>query len=185
MAILIRSNRLAAVIAAIGIVMAPPAAPASASVEYSVKAAYLAKFGIFVEWPKAAFDSSQSPVVLCIEGSDPFGDTLDKIVAGQRVGDRTIVVRRLKSITRESGCAILFATGSDVQSADAALAAVNGTNVLTVADDGYDGHTAPIVEFAVQNGRVRFTIDDQAAAQNGIGVSSHLQGLALSVKPRN
>ncbi|HEY1615871.1 MAG TPA: YfiR family protein [Rhizomicrobium sp.] len=183
MAILTGIRRLAAAAAAIGTVAMAPDAPASATIEYSVKAAYLAKFGIFVEWPKTAFGSPQSPVVLCIEGADPFGDTLDKLVAGQRVGARPIVVRRVKVIARDSGCAILFAGGSDAQSVDEALAAVNGTGVLTVADTGHDGRSA-IVEFVVQEGRVRFTIDGQAAAQNGIVVSSHLLSLALSVKPK-
>ena len=180
MAILTGMRRLAAIAAAIGMIAM---APASSSIEYSVKAAYLAKFGIFVEWPKTVFDTPQSPVVLCVAGADPFGDTLDRIAAGQHVGDRPIVVRRLKVIARESGCAILFAGGSDAQSVDQALTAVTGTGVLTVADSGHEGQAA-IVEFVVQNGRVRFTIDDRAAAQNGIVVSSHLLDLALAVKPR-
>ncbi|HUJ04269.1 MAG TPA: YfiR family protein, partial [Rhizomicrobium sp.] len=81
-----RSVTFAAVIAATLLV---PAASA-ATPEFAVKAAYLSKFGIFVDWPKTAFDSPQSPVVLCVEGADPFGDTLDKIVQGQRIGNRAI-----------------------------------------------------------------------------------------------
>lgn len=161
-----------------------PNAPAAASIEYSVKAAYLAKLGIFVQWPKSAFETPQSPVVLCVEGTDPFGDTLDKIVEGQRIGERAITVRRMKVVNRDSGCAILFAGGSDQQSVDQALAAVDGTGVLTVTDNVHTGPEPAIVEFVIQDGRVRFTIDDQAAAKNGIVVSSHLLGLALSVKPR-
>lgn len=168
---------------AAGVVLMP-GAPAAASVEYSVKAAYLAKFGIFVQWPKAAFDTPQSPVVLCIAGADPFGDVLDKMIEGQHVGDRPIVIRRLKVVSRNSGCTILYAGGSDQQSVDEALEAVRGTNVLTVTDAEPGGHVPAIVAFVIQDGRVRFTIDDQAAQQNGIVVSSHLMGLALSVKPR-
>jgi hypothetical protein len=162
-----------------------PNASASASVEYSVKAAYLAKFGIFVQWPKTSFDTPQSPVVLCVVGSDPFGDVLDKSVEGQHVGERPLVIRRLKTVSRDSGCTILFAGGSEAQSVDQALATVSGTGVLTVTDNARDGHIDAVVDFVVQDGRVRFTIDDHAAAQNGIVVSSHLLSLALSVKPRS
>ncbi len=156
----------------------------AASAEYSVKAAYLVKLGIFVQWPKTAFDSPQSPVVLCVAGADPFGSLLDKMVEGQHIGERAIVVRRLKTVARNSGCTILFVAGSDEQSVDDALAAVSGTGVLTVAENQHDGAAAPIVDFVIQDGRVRFTIDDRAAAQNGISVSSHLLDLALSVKAR-
>ena len=160
-----------------------PDAPAEASIEYSVKAAYLAKLGMFVEWPRTAFDTPQSPVVLCVAGTDPFGDVLDKLVAGQRVGPRPIVVKRLKIVTRDSGCAILFAAGSDAQSVDQALQAVSGTGVLTVTDDAAV-HEAGIIDFVLQEGRVRFTIDSRAAAENGIVLSSHLLDLALAIKPR-
>jgi hypothetical protein len=173
---------MAAVTIATGIIV--PQASASASIEYSVKAAYLAKLSIFVQWPKSTFETPQSPIVLCIAGNDPFGDALDKSVEGQRVGDRSFVVRRLKTVTRDSGCAILFAGGSDEQSVEQALEAVKGLGVLTVADDAHDSRAAAIMDFVVQDGRVRFTIDDRAAAQNGIVLSSHLLGLAMTVKPR-
>lgn len=161
-----------------------PNAPAAASIEYSVKAAYLAKLGIFVEWPRSSFQTPQSPVVLCVEGADPFGDTLDKIVEGQRIGERTITVHRISVVTRDSGCSILFAGGSDQQSVDQALAAVDGTGVLTVTDNEHDGDEGAIVDFVIQDGRVRFNIDDRAAARNGIVLSSHLLALALSVKSK-
>ena len=37
------------------------AAAASEPVEYAVKAAYLYKFGLFVDWPAQAFATSNSP----------------------------------------------------------------------------------------------------------------------------
>jgi hypothetical protein len=175
---------LVAIALATGVMALVPNVSASASVEYSVKAAYLAKLGIFVQWPKAAFETPQSPVVLCVVGVDPFGDVLDKSVEGQHVGERPLVIRRLKTVNRDSGCTILFAGGSEEQSVDQALETVNGTGVLTVTDSAHDGRVAAIVDFVIQDGRVRFMIDDHAAAQNGIVVSSHLLGLALSVKPR-
>jgi hypothetical protein len=158
-------------------------APASATVEYAVKAAYLAKLGIFVEWPKSAFSSPQSPLVLCIAGTDPFGDTLDKLIDGQRIGPHAVVVRRLKVVARDSGCAILFAAGSAEQPVDQQLQTVSGTGVLTVTDDAHDSRSAAIVDFVLQDGHVRFTINNRAAAQNGITISSHLLSLAASVKP--
>jgi hypothetical protein len=37
----------------------------------------------------------------------------------------------------------------------------------------------------IHDNRVRFEIDDAAAARNGLTISSKLLGLALSVKPRD
>jgi hypothetical protein len=88
-------------------------------------------------------------------------------------------------VSRDSGCEILYAGGSDAQSVDQALAAVSGTNVLTVTDSVPDAHAPGIVEFVVENNRVRFNIDNEAARRNGITISSHLLSLALNVRPRS
>jgi hypothetical protein len=185
MGILNKACRFGAILIGTGLMGLAPDRAAPAPLEYSVKAAYLAKFGIFVEWPKSAFETPQSPVVLCVAGSDPFGEVLDNVVEGQHIGERAIVVRRMKTVGRNSGCDILYIGGSDEPPIAQTLEAVNGAGVLTVTDDGHSSRTTGIVDFVVQDNRVRFTIDDKAAAQNGISISSHLLSLALSVKPRS
>lgn len=161
------------------------AAAGDVAPEYAVKAAYLSKLGLFIQWPESAFASPTSAVVLCVVGQNPFGDTLDKVVEGQRVGEHPLTVRYLKAVTRDSGCDILYVAGPNAQSVSAALGAVQGTGVLTVTDAAIGDHAAGIVDFVVQNNRVQFNIDEQAAAQNGITISSHLLSLALAVRSRN
>ena len=170
---------LAAMVAA----LAPCAvARATDTLEYAVKATYLYKLGAFIEWPQSSFQSSNSPVNLCVSGADPFGDTLDKAVSGQHIGDRSILVRRVSRIARDSGCQILYVGNSSQQPVAEALDAVRGTAVLTVTDDG--GSPAGIVQLVVKDNKVRFDIDDAAAATNGLAISSKLLRLASSVKPR-
>jgi len=154
----------------------------AASLEYSVKAAYLTKFGIYVEWPAASFASPSSPLVLCVAGNDPFGAALDQAAAQQRVEGRPVQVKRLKAVTRDAGCHILYLGFSDPQSIGQALAAVHGAPVLTVGDTANaDGE---IIRFVVENNRVRFDIDEVEASRNGLKISSKLLSLALHVRAR-
>jgi len=158
-------------------------APAGANepLEWAVKAAYLAKFGFYVEWPREAFDGPTGPLNLCVVGEDPFGNLLDDAVAGQRIDGRPISVKRLKSVARGSGCHIAY-VGNEVRTA-AIIDGVRGSPTLVVTDAG---GAAPggVIQFVLKDNRVRFAIDDEAAAQHGINVSSKLLSLALSVKPR-
>src|SRR3954467_8483274 len=87
---------------------APAWAAPGPALEYQVKAAYLFKFGDFVDWPRSAFAAPDSPAVVCVLGDDPFGENLDKTVAGKRIGDRAIMVRRATRIGDPAGCHILF-----------------------------------------------------------------------------
>ena len=152
--------------------------------EYALKAAYLYKLGDYIEWPAAAFASPTSPLVICVDGDDPFGRTLDSSVAGQKVAGRTIQLRRLAVAERDAGCNVLYVAGSARQPVEQALQAVHGVPVLTVTD-AERGTAKGIVHLLVQDKRVRFEIDDQAAAANGLKISSKLFALAVSVKPRS
>jgi len=57
--------------------------------------------------------------------------------------------------------------------------------VLTVTDSMTDPRSKGIINFVIDNNRVRFEIDNRAAAENGLTISSKLLSLAISVRPRS
>jgi hypothetical protein len=155
------------------------------SLEYAVKATYLYKFAPFVEWPPSAFPGGTSPLVVCVVGTDPFGPVLDRAVTGQHIGERPIVVERLAAYSPERACHVMYAMGSEAQSAAAAVDMARGHPVLTITDAARGSDARGVIHFIVQDNRVRFEIDDRAAAQNDLRVSSKLLSLALGVRPRS
>ena len=78
--------------------LATTASLAQSSLEYAVKAAYLAKFAPFIEWPESAFAGPAAPLTICILGPDPFGPEFDKAIAGQKDGDHPLVARRMTAL---------------------------------------------------------------------------------------
>jgi hypothetical protein len=153
----------------------------SASLEYAVKATYLHKFAPFVEWPNPAAEFPGGSFTVCVVGNDPLGPLLDRAVSGQDVAGRPIAVRRLARVTGNPGCSVMFATGSDAQSVADALAAVRGMPVLTVTDGATDPAAKGIINLVIADDRVRFEIDNSAAAASGLTISSKLLSLALHV----
>lgn len=148
--------------------------------ETAVKASYLYKFAPFVNWPPSAFPSPNSPLAICIFGLDPFGSVLDRAVAGQNVGGREIVVRRLSDTHEIDGCQILFigrlpgATTTDLSHILA------GKPILTVSDASRGDNTG-MIALVEEAGRVRFKVDADLAQANGLTLSSKLLSLALAV----
>ena len=149
------------------------------SLETAVKATYLYKFAPFVEWPTKVFEGPASPLVVCVQGDDPFGALLDRAVAGQRIGGRPVQTRRLDMVDATSGCHIVFVAGSKRQAQADALKALHGAAALTVTD-GAGG----VIRFVTVNDRVRFEIDTAEAAADGLALSSKLLNLALNVRSR-
>lgn len=160
------------------------AAFAQDSLEYSLKASFLYKFGSFVSWPKDAFASETSPVVLCIAGQDHFGDIIDRAVAGQYVGKRSIEVKRIPIANQESGCHIMYIAGSSSQTVEEGVEAMRHSHTLTFTNSTQNLAEKGIVHFVLKDNRLRFEIDDSLAAENGLVLSSKVLSLAISVKPR-
>lgn len=155
-----------------------------ASLEFAVKAAFLTKFVPFVDWPGGAFFAPDGTVHICVAGRDPFGDLLNRVADHQLIAGHPVVVLHLTVVSRDNGCQILFAGGSREQSVADMLAVERGTPVLTMTDDGLDAPSRGIINFVIQDNRVRFEIDDRAAAQNGLTISSKLLSLAVRVVGR-
>jgi len=152
------------------------AQPAQTTLEYSVKANYLVRFAAFVEWPAPAFASARSPVVLCVAGRDPFNGALDRAARGQSAHGRALAVRRPATAEAAAGCHILYVGrggGGQVPGAQRAVLVV--TDAAVSSDRG-------MVHFVIDDDRVRFHIDLQAASRSRLSISSRLLNLALSVR---
>ena len=83
----------------------------SDSSEYLIKAGFIYNFAKFVDWPATAFAQPDSPIVIGILGTDPFGTLIDRIVENKKIGARGFVVKRLKwntDLKDLKECKILF-----------------------------------------------------------------------------
>ena len=157
--------------------LAPGVAHAEAS-EAAVKATFLVKFGAYVTWPTPG-----ESLTICAVGRDILGTALEQAAKDQQVDGRAVVVHRLETIAPDSGCDIAYLAGSSRQSVKVALAALQSAPVLTVTDSRLSNDRG-MVHFQIIQRRVRFHVDDQAAADSGLVISSKLLGIAMSVHPR-
>ena len=167
--------------------LASPAISARAETaqsEYAVKAAFLYKLAAFVEWPPSAADGTEPSLKLCVLGTNPFGDTLEQMTAGQRIGGLPIAVRRVDTVERAAGCQVVYIASANAPSVSRTLQAVRGKPVLTVTDASLEDSARGIVHFVLKDSRVRFEIDPEAAARNGVVLSSKLISLAMPSRPR-
>ncbi len=160
-------------------------APAGAGpLEYAVKATFLPKFAPFVQWPTAAIGPPGTPLVICVQGDDPVAALAERAATGQVAWSRPLAVRRLAIIGPNSGCHIVYIAGSAAQPLGQALAALRRAPVLTITDAGAAKGGRGMIDFALTGNRVTFDIDDAAAAESGLVISSKLLGLARSVNRR-
>jgi hypothetical protein len=148
---------------------------------YDVKAAFLYNFATFVEWPPATFADPQAPFAVGVFGKDPFGPSLEDTFRGKTVGGRRIVVRRSSDAGDLLSCQLVFVPCGEGERGAAALTAFKGIRVLTVGErDGF-ARDGGCVNFYIDDRRVRFEINPEAAKRANLKISSKLLRLARVV----
>ncbi len=110
-----------------------PARAQEDSLASAVKATYLYKFAPFIEWPTSTAEFPDGSFTICVVGNAALGAMLDRAVHGQEIAGHPIVVHQYSNVTGNPGCAVMYAASANGQ-AEAVLAAVHGTPVLTVTD---------------------------------------------------
>src|SRR5688572_7657668 len=76
--------------------------------EYPLKAAYIYKFGSYVEWPANAFADAESPFLIGIVGRSPIEGPLQQIAATNRVAGRKLKIVRYDSVDEIQPCQMLI-----------------------------------------------------------------------------
>jgi hypothetical protein len=160
--------------------MAGSQSPPEEPPEYAVKAAFLLNFARFVEWPREAFSGPDSSLTICILGDDPFGQTLDRIVEGEQVQNLAVAVRRVRDIPRSGSCQVIYLSDAAVR--DRELMGGIRPGVLTVSSSESSLENGGMIEFAIEDRRVRFDINERAASAAGLRLSSQLLRVARSVR---
>ena len=150
--------------------------------EYQVKAAIVYKVAKFVSWPAASFDTGEASLKLCIAGRDPFGDHIDGI-EGQIVHGRSLEIQRVddKEIPA-AGCHIVF-VGEESTSIQL-LRTEEIRNVLTVGDSPGFAANGGMLGLRIDNNRIRFEVNLDAARDSELEISASLLQLATIVTAR-
>ena len=153
-------------------------------VEYQVKAAFVCKFGNYVEWPPQALGGAGEPFRVGVLGSDEVLEAFRHIASAMSVGGRPIEVRRLLRADLPEGLHAVFVTRAMAAQAASVLAAARGRPVLTITELDPDGGTG-MINFVVVDDKVRFDILLPPALQSGLKISVRLLGVARRVEGRS
>jgi len=149
--------------------------------EYQVKAAYLYNFLKFVEWPDDPSGDPHEKWVIGFIGDSPIGGELARLAEGKNLLGRDLHIKKVLAADSARGCHILFISESEKNRLPSILADLNGSSVLTVADMENFISAGGMIQFVVEDARVRVAIDVGAASRAHLKVSSKLLSLARTV----
>ncbi len=151
-------------------------------IEYRIKAVFLLNFMKFTEWPQRAFADQNSPYILAVLGTDPFGQELETLVKDKKIGGRPIIVRRYRSVSDMETSHLLFISASEEGRVKEALEKLNGSFTLTVSDMENFLLKGGMIRLLKEEQKIRFEINLPPAAKAELNMSSQLLKIAKDIK---
>lgn len=151
--------------------------------EYRVKLGFLYNFAEFVQWPSDAFRSPRAPFVICVAGRDPFDPAIEEELRSRTIGGHPVDIKTLDPTGDPKFCHMIFVRAGDKWAAADTLASLRGSSTLTVGETRGFVDLGGIITLVIEDKRLRFEINLEAARQTRLTLSSKLLALAKIVEP--
>jgi len=169
--------------------------------EPEVKAAFLYNFMKFVEWPAEKVGDANDPMVIGLIGSKDFVKAIEPIVQ-KKINNKNITLKyfagyeKLKKPQEADGgqwnqkievlksCHLLMFCSDDsvrVEAAGEIIKALRDSPVLTVGEVDDFLESGGMINFLMEDKKVRFEISAVAAKRSKLNISSQLLRLAKRV----
>ena len=156
------------------------------SQEYMVKAAFLYNFIKFIEWPEEKLADSNS-MTIGIIGKNPFGKAFEPL-KDKQIKDKNVIIKQFKGneeLKQSDGhtealkkCHVLFICRSEHKQLEEIIKSVKGHSVLTVGDIKDFLESGGMINFVMEDEKVRFEIHNAAAKRAKLDIRSKLLRLA-------
>lgn len=167
-------------------------AESTSSREYQVKAAFLYSFINFIDWPKEKLnEDNNEPIIIGIIGKDPFGNAFEPI-KNKEVKGKKVTVQRFHSYDENDSeekfeaigkCHVLYICPSEKEHNSRIIELVKKHSILTVGDTKSFLDDGGIINFVMEENKVRFEINNGSAEQSQLKIRSKLLRLAKRVIP--
>jgi hypothetical protein len=166
----------------------------SQDLEFKVKAAFLYNFIKFVNWPDSTDSDSNKIMTFGIIGKNTFGNAFEP-VNDKKTKEQEVVVKyfnsfselqknndNLSKATEElSKCQLLFICSSETNNLANIINIVKNKNILTVGETKDFLKAGGIINFILEDNKVRFEINLLAAKEAKLTIRSQLLRLAQKV----
>jgi YfiR/HmsC-like len=149
--------------------------------EYRVKAAFIFHFAQLVDWPAEKATGTDHSLVLCTLGEDPFQGVLEGTVAGKAIGNRILRIRHLGEPQDMQACQIVFLGRAQSKRIPMLVANLHNAPVLTVGETAGFLDAGGMIDFLLEDNKLRFEVNLEAAESADLKIGSRLLVLAQRV----
>jgi hypothetical protein len=151
--------------------------------EDKVQAAFIYKFIQFIEWPPEIKKASNKFEIV-IYGKSNMKELLQTF-SGEKVNGRFLEIHSVEDLDNIKKSHILFISPSEISKLDEILETLKGSSVLTISRMEGFAQKGGMINFYVNEERVRFEINPDSVKNAGLKISSKLLKVSKVIRTPN
>lgn len=181
---LLRLRRVIAALAFAGLASLASAGPPITGHEAEVKAAALYNVITFTDWPDGAFSSVDAPLIIGVLGQSPVTAPLNDVVARETWRGRLLKLQPVSTPAEAKACHVLFIARSEQGRWRNVSVQLAQLPILTVSDADTFALQGGMVQFAIEQNRLRLIVNLNSTRAAGLSISSKVLRLAQVIDDR-
>ncbi len=149
--------------------------------EEAIKAAYLERFAMFIEWPHPIKNYH-----VCIYNDPVFATLLQNTYASRPFNKMSLKVTALEAgspVEEMSKCHMVYYRGSKPAQNEKQLAQLQKNHILTIGDSENDPKKGAIIGFYLEKNNFRFIINQRNLENASLSASYKLLKFATIIEP--
>lgn len=151
---------------------------------YELEAAYIYQLTNYIEWPEESSHSNE-PFVISIIGETPLAEALEKIAQTKTIKGRKIQIQKDSTPETLQKSQAIFISSEAQQELNAVVKNTTKKSVLTIAHIPEAAERGIMINFYVEDGRLRYELNRKKLENEKFKVSSQLLKLAKIVEPKS
>lgn len=145
-----------------------------------LKSAFIYQFTNFIDWPKHG-TQSQRPFVISIVGDPALEGALRELATQKTVRERKIQVNAVSTVEEAEKSDIVVIASRDTQEFRTFINHLRGKSILTITERDGSAKDSSMINFFMEDGRLRFEINRSRCEGAGFQVNARLLNLARLV----
>lgn len=148
--------------------------------EYALKASYLTLFTQYTSWPADRLRESNAPILICVLGSNPFGQVLEQSAVGRK-GGTALKIKFINSQKEAAQCQLVFFPIKERNNEAAWISALKDKPILTVGESAQAISHGCAVAFNTEGIHIQFEVNLVALKDAKLKINSAMLSYASKV----
>lgn len=145
---------------------------------YQLHSVFIYSFTRYVQWPE---DANSGDFRIMVLGESPIISELNNMASKKKVGERSIHVTKIGSVSEVRKCNILFVSSDKSALFSEVLAKLEGTSTLVITEQPGLGAKGSNINFIQKDGKLAFELNASSFSKRGLKPSTELTRLAILI----